>query len=414
MHGFDAARRSSPTVHAARARTAASAGGGPAPRHVDAPPRGAGFREVTRQPRSRATAGWANDGQATRPRAGLVPPRPARFRSRGALPRAPAGARRSTARSSSIARSSTRCPRRADRRVEFIWASVGELATALAARGGALIVRHAHARRGDSAARRRARRAGRLRESRLRARRARPRRRRRARARRARHRVSHRKDQVIFERDEVLTQAGRPFSVFTPYKNAWLRALTPFHLQAYPVDRYADALAVPPPAATGPNSVARRRWASSAPTSRRWRRNRHARRRGALRRFPHAHRPLPGRAAISRPPRGRRICRCTCASARCRSASSPDTRTTGRWKRTATARPTWLSELDLARFLRADPVAPPARRRPRVQAGVRRAALSRRSRPASPPGATAAPGIRSSTPRCASSTRPATCTTGCG
>jgi len=33
------------------------------------------------------------------------------------------------------------------------------------------------------------------------------------------------KDQVVFERDEVLTQAGQPFSVFTPYKNAWLRKL---------------------------------------------------------------------------------------------------------------------------------------------------------------------------------------------
>jgi deoxyribodipyrimidine photo-lyase len=33
------------------------------------------------------------------------------------------------------------------------------------------------------------------------------------------------KDQVIFERDEVRTQAGGPFSVFTPYKNAWLKRL---------------------------------------------------------------------------------------------------------------------------------------------------------------------------------------------
>lgn len=33
------------------------------------------------------------------------------------------------------------------------------------------------------------------------------------------------KDQVIFERDEVLTLAGGPFSVFTPYKNAWLKRL---------------------------------------------------------------------------------------------------------------------------------------------------------------------------------------------
>jgi deoxyribodipyrimidine photo-lyase len=35
------------------------------------------------------------------------------------------------------------------------------------------------------------------------------------------------KDQCIFERDEVLTGAGRPFSVFTPYRNAWQRRLSP-------------------------------------------------------------------------------------------------------------------------------------------------------------------------------------------
>ncbi|MFZ4760982.1 MAG: cryptochrome/photolyase family protein, partial [Burkholderiaceae bacterium] len=33
------------------------------------------------------------------------------------------------------------------------------------------------------------------------------------------------KDQAIFETDEVLTAAGRPFSVFTPYANAWRRRL---------------------------------------------------------------------------------------------------------------------------------------------------------------------------------------------
>jgi deoxyribodipyrimidine photo-lyase len=33
------------------------------------------------------------------------------------------------------------------------------------------------------------------------------------------------KDQVIFETDEVMTGAGRPFSVFTPYRNAWMRRL---------------------------------------------------------------------------------------------------------------------------------------------------------------------------------------------
>ncbi|WP_439606579.1 cryptochrome/photolyase family protein [Hydrogenophaga sp.] len=51
------------------------------------------------------------------------------------------------------------------------------------------------------------------------------------------------KDHVIFERREVLTQAGHAFGVFTPYKNAWLKALTPFHLKAYPVASYAKSLA---------------------------------------------------------------------------------------------------------------------------------------------------------------------------
>ena len=43
------------------------------------------------------------------------------------------------------------------------------------------------------------------------------------------------KDQVIFERDEILTSTGKPYTVFTPYKNAWLKALTPDHLLACPV-----------------------------------------------------------------------------------------------------------------------------------------------------------------------------------
>jgi deoxyribodipyrimidine photo-lyase len=60
------------------------------------------------------------------------------------------------------------------------------------------------------------------------------------------------KDQVIFERREVLTQAGHPFGVFTPYKNAWLKQLTPFHLKAYPVAAYAKALAPVPAALDGP------------------------------------------------------------------------------------------------------------------------------------------------------------------
>ncbi|TCG04408.1 deoxyribodipyrimidine photolyase [Paraburkholderia steynii] len=54
------------------------------------------------------------------------------------------------------------------------------------------------------------------------------------------------KDQVIFERDELLNGQGKPFAVFTPYKNAWLKKLTPFDLKPYPVERYAQSLARPP------------------------------------------------------------------------------------------------------------------------------------------------------------------------
>ncbi|HYE39691.1 MAG TPA: deoxyribodipyrimidine photo-lyase [Ramlibacter sp.] len=54
------------------------------------------------------------------------------------------------------------------------------------------------------------------------------------------------KDHVLFERDEILTQAGKPYSVFTPYSRAWHRKLDAFYLQAYPVERYAARLAALP------------------------------------------------------------------------------------------------------------------------------------------------------------------------
>ena len=63
------------------------------------------------------------------------------------------------------------------------------------------------------------------------------------------------KDHVIFERNEVLTAANKPYSVFTPYKNAWLRKLDSFYLNAYPVARHAQSLA-PSPLATGVPSLA--------------------------------------------------------------------------------------------------------------------------------------------------------------
>ncbi len=65
-------------------------------------------------------------------------------------------------------------------------------------------------------------------------------------------RAFHRfKDQVIFDTDEVLTKAGTPFTVFTPYKRAWHAKLAPFFLKAYPVERHAAQLAPIPRGARG-------------------------------------------------------------------------------------------------------------------------------------------------------------------
>lgn len=43
------------------------------------------------------------------------------------------------------------------------------------------------------------------------------------------------KDQVVFEKSEVLTLANKSFSVFTPYKNAWLKRLKPDDLADQPI-----------------------------------------------------------------------------------------------------------------------------------------------------------------------------------
>lgn len=54
------------------------------------------------------------------------------------------------------------------------------------------------------------------------------------------------KDQTIFERAELLNGQGKPFAVFTPYRNAWLKQLSAFDLKPYPVETYAKHLAPPP------------------------------------------------------------------------------------------------------------------------------------------------------------------------
>jgi deoxyribodipyrimidine photo-lyase len=57
------------------------------------------------------------------------------------------------------------------------------------------------------------------------------------------------KDHVVFERQEVLTRTGTPYSVFTPYKNAWLARLDAFYLRAYPVENYLAGRLAPRPEA---------------------------------------------------------------------------------------------------------------------------------------------------------------------
>ncbi len=141
---------------------------------------------------------------------------------------------------------------RADRRVEFIRESLVELDTELRRLGGGLIVRHAvaqeeiaqlahsldvqavFANRDDepAALERDAQVLGALANAGI---------------------AFHvHKDHTIFERDEVLTKTGQPYTVFTPYKRAWLAKLDAFYLKPYPSRGYADALTPPPDALRAP------------------------------------------------------------------------------------------------------------------------------------------------------------------
>ncbi|WP_291722407.1 cryptochrome/photolyase family protein [Bernardetia sp.] len=48
------------------------------------------------------------------------------------------------------------------------------------------------------------------------------------------------KDQVIFEKDEVLKDDGEPYVVYTPYSKKWKSKLKPFYLKPYPTGKYFD------------------------------------------------------------------------------------------------------------------------------------------------------------------------------
>lgn len=47
------------------------------------------------------------------------------------------------------------------------------------------------------------------------------------------------KDQVVFEKDEVIKDNGEPYTVFTPYSRKWKSLLEEFHLKSYPVKKYS-------------------------------------------------------------------------------------------------------------------------------------------------------------------------------
>ncbi|XZF13216.1 cryptochrome/photolyase family protein [Chitinophagaceae bacterium MMS25-I14] len=46
------------------------------------------------------------------------------------------------------------------------------------------------------------------------------------------------KDQVIFEKDEVVKDDGTPYYVYTPYSKRWKMKLNDFYLRAYPTGKY--------------------------------------------------------------------------------------------------------------------------------------------------------------------------------
>ncbi|WP_374030137.1 deoxyribodipyrimidine photo-lyase [Bdellovibrio bacteriovorus] len=51
------------------------------------------------------------------------------------------------------------------------------------------------------------------------------------------------KDQTLFEKDEILNGSGKPYTVFTPYKNKVLKTLSEFYLKSYPNHLYESSYA---------------------------------------------------------------------------------------------------------------------------------------------------------------------------
>lgn len=55
------------------------------------------------------------------------------------------------------------------------------------------------------------------------------------------------KDQVIFEKEEVLKDDGTPYTVFTPYSKKWKAKLNDFYLKPYPTESYFKNFYKTPP-----------------------------------------------------------------------------------------------------------------------------------------------------------------------
>jgi deoxyribodipyrimidine photo-lyase len=55
------------------------------------------------------------------------------------------------------------------------------------------------------------------------------------------------KDQVVFEKNEVLKDDGAPYTIFTPYSRKWRAQLTEFYLSSYPTKKYTRHFLPTPP-----------------------------------------------------------------------------------------------------------------------------------------------------------------------
>ncbi|HVZ57078.1 MAG TPA: deoxyribodipyrimidine photo-lyase [Chitinophagaceae bacterium] len=55
------------------------------------------------------------------------------------------------------------------------------------------------------------------------------------------------KDQVLFEKDEIIKDDGRPYTIFTPYSRRWKSVLNDFYQASYPSESYLTRLLRQPP-----------------------------------------------------------------------------------------------------------------------------------------------------------------------